>query len=98
MVTYRRADIPDGLVFLEDVEITVKWETVLEDAEQRAGRFTGIDELNELFQNKAEQTMRDKKALWGLVRSEHVSHSVNYAQQASVMIGEYTLSLFGPPA
>lgn len=96
VVTYRRSEIPDGLVFLEDVQVTVKWETVLEDDDGSAARFTGIDELNTLFQKKVEDIMKDKKAVCGLVRSEHVAHSVNYGLQASVMIGEYTVSLYGP--
>ncbi len=96
MVTYRRSEIPEGLVFLQDVELTVKWETVLPEEDADRVRFTGIDELNLLFQKKAEETMADKKAVCGLVRSEHISHSVNYRIQASVMIGEYVVSLFGP--
>lgn len=93
---YRLSEIPDGLELVDELDLTVKWETALEPDELSGRRFTGIEELNDLFRRKAVRVLKEKNASCAHVKHETVSHALNYAHMTSVMTGEYHLTLYAP--
>ena len=92
---YKLGDVPDGVEFLDEIDLTVKWETTLEEGEFSGARFTGIEELNALLKVKLAQVLKEKRASCAHMKREKVSHSINYGHMTSVMTGEYTLALYG---
>jgi len=92
---YRLGDVPDGYAFLDEIDLTVKWETALEPGEFSGIRFTGIEELNALLAEKLRHVLQEKRASCAHMKHEKISHSINYGHMTSVMIGEYTLALYG---
>lgn len=93
---YKIGDVPDGVELLEEVDLTVKWETTLEAGEFSGARFSGIEELNALLKVKLSQLLKEKGASCAHMKREKISHSINYGHMTSVMTGEYTLGLYGP--
>jgi hypothetical protein len=92
---YKISDVPDGVEFLEEIELTVKWETTLEPGEFSGARFSGIEELNALLRVKLAQVLKEKHATCAHMKHEVVSHSINYGHMTSVMTGEYRLAIYG---
>ncbi|MBX7058606.1 MAG: hypothetical protein K1X75_11120 [Leptospirales bacterium] len=97
MLVYRLADVPDDYQLIEEIELTVKWETALsEDAGNQS--FTGIDELNQLLRQRVERILSEKQARCARVVHETVTHTTNYGAGARVMLGQYRIDLFAPTA
>lgn len=94
-LVYKLSEIPDQLEFIDEIDLTVSWETLLEPGEFSGARFTGIEELNALLEERLTHILAEKHAQCAHMKKEKVSHSVNYAHMTSVMTGEYTLALYG---
>ncbi len=92
LIYYSLRDLPDGLDELEELDLELKWETVMEPGTEK---FTGIDELNELLRERIRKLLKEKGGECVHMKHEKIAHSRNYAHMSLVVTGEYRFVLMG---
>jgi len=97
-VCYSLKDIPDGLVPIDEMDLELKWEIANGANDPDPTQMAGVEELNELFEQRVGRLLLEKKASCAHVRREKISHTRSYAHGSSIVTGEYLITLYGPPA
>ncbi|MBL8019881.1 MAG: hypothetical protein JNM27_09465 [Leptospirales bacterium] len=95
LVFYSLKDLPDDLQMIDEMDLSVKWETVIDPDSPPAAQFSGIEELNALFEERIKKILREKGGQCIHVKSEKIAHSRNYAHSSSIITGDYHFIVYG---
>ena len=94
-VVYSRAEVPDALVELDELELVVSWEISNAELSREGMHTVGISDLDDLFRRKAAAVIEEKGAECLRVRHEHITRKINHAHNSTVVHGVFRVILYG---
>ncbi len=93
-IYYSRSQLPPDTELLEEMDLTLTWETPYSGQERLQEYGAGLQELNQLLERKVESLLLDRGGCCIHMKHETITHSINYRHWSSVMTGEYFFTLY----
>lgn len=94
IIFYSIADMPDNCTAGEELDLAIKWETVISENEDAGSRSVRNSEMNELLDHKVRSILHDKNGCCVRIKKEDISHSINYSHGSHIVRAEYKFIVY----